>query len=199
MTRPTLQQSHGPAYTRIYAVGAARGANVVPNDDLVGPIDSSDEWIQQRTGIITRTRAGADVSALDLATEAAREAIERSGVAPELIDLVIVATISNVQQTPSMAAVVADNVGANPAAAYDTNAACAGYAYAVAQADALIRSGAAHYALVIGAVTLSDVADPTDRSISFLHRDQGRVSEPGEELSPAATLDSPRSAPQRAL
>ena len=140
MTTPILQQSHGPAYTRIYSVGAARGENAVPNDDLVGPIDSSDEWIQQRTGIITRTRAGADVPAIDLATDAAREAIERSGVAPELIDLVIIATISNVQQTPSMAAVVADRVGANPAAAYDINAACAGYAYAVAQADALIRA-----------------------------------------------------------
>ena len=67
-----------------------------------------------------------------------------------------------------MAAVVADRVGANPAAAYDTNAACAGYAYAVAQADALIRAGAATYALVIGAEKLSDVVDPTDRSISFL-------------------------------
>ncbi|WP_022887707.1 beta-ketoacyl-ACP synthase III [Agromyces italicus] len=168
MTRPTLQQSHGPAYTRIYALGAARGENAVPNEELIGPINSSDEWIQQRTGIITRARAGAEVSALDLATEAAKEAIERSGVAPELIDLVIVATISNVQQTPSMAAVVADRVGANPAAAYDSNAACAGYAYAVAQADALIRTGGAHYALVIGAEKLSDVVDPTDRSISFL-------------------------------
>ena len=106
--------------------------------------------------------------AIDLATDAAREAIERSGVAPESIDLVIIATISNVRQTPSMAAVVADRVGANPAAAYDTNAACAGYAYAVAQADALIRAGAATYALVIGAEKLSDVVDPTDRSISFL-------------------------------
>ncbi len=168
MTRPTLQQSHGPAYTRIYAVGAARGSVAVPNDDIVGPIDSSDEWIQQRTGIITRTRATSDVSALDLATDAAREAIERSGIAPELIDAVIIATISNVQQSPSMAAVVADRVGANPAAAYDINAACAGYAYAVAQADALVRTGVAHYALVIGAEKLSDIVDPTDRSISFL-------------------------------
>ncbi|WP_139417216.1 beta-ketoacyl-ACP synthase III [Agromyces laixinhei] len=168
MTNPTLQQSHGPAFTRIYSVGAARGENAVPNDDLVGPIDSSDEWIQQRTGIVTRTRAGAEVSATDLATDAAREAIARSELDPGLIDLVIIATISNVQQTPSMAAVVADRVGANPAAAFDMNAACAGYAYAVAQADALIRSGAATYALVIGAEKLSDVVDPTDRSISFL-------------------------------
>lgn len=185
MTHPTLTQSHGPAYTRLYSVGAARGEHAVPNGDLVGPIDSSDEWIQQRTGIVTRVRAGADVLAVDLATDAGREAIERSGIPADQIDLVIVATVSNVQQTPSIAAVVADRVGSNPAAAYDTNAACAGYAYAVAQADALIRAGAAHYALVIGAEKLSDVVDPTDRTISFLLGDGagavvvGPADEPG--------------------
>ena len=89
MTHPTLQQAHGPEFTRIYSYGAARGDLIVPNDDLVGPIDSSDEWIQQRTGIVTRTRASAGVLAVDLATEAAREAIEKSGIAPEKIDLVI--------------------------------------------------------------------------------------------------------------
>jgi 3-oxoacyl-[acyl-carrier-protein] synthase-3 len=168
MNKPTLQQAHGPEFTRILSVGAARGDLVVPNDDLVAAIDSSDEWIQQRTGIITRTRASQDVLAVDLATDAAKEAIERSGIAPELIDAVIVATISNGRQTPSIAAIVADRVGSNPAAAYDVNAACAGYTYAIAQADALIRAGAAHYALVIGAEKLSDLVDPTDRSISFL-------------------------------
>ncbi|TFB76158.1 ketoacyl-ACP synthase III [Cryobacterium glaciale] len=168
MPKPTLQQSHGPQYTRILSVGAARGENLVPNDDLVAAIDSSDEWIQQRTGIITRARSGQDVGAVDLATDAAREAIERSGIDPALIDAVIVATISNSRQTPSIAAVVADRVGTNPAAAYDINAACAGYAYAITQADALIRAGAAHYALVIGAEKLSELVDPADRSISFL-------------------------------
>jgi 3-oxoacyl-[acyl-carrier-protein] synthase-3 len=163
-----LTQTTGVAHTRIYAYGAARGEVFVDNDALVGPIDSSDEWIRQRTGIITRTRANAGTSALDLATDAAAEAIATSGVAPEDIDLVIVATISNPQQTPSISAVVADRVGANPAAAYDLNAACAGFSYGVAQADALIRSGIAHYAVVIGAEKLSDVVDPTDRSISFL-------------------------------
>src|SRR5690349_9575456 len=132
-----LKQSRGVEFTRIYSYGAARGDRVVPNDDLVGPIDSSDEWIRQRTGIITRTRASEGVLAVDFATDAAKKAIEKAGIAPELIDLVIVATISNVQQTPSMAAVVADRVGANPAAAYDENAACAGFSYGVTQADAL--------------------------------------------------------------
>ena len=94
--------------------------------------------------------------AIDLATDAAREAIADAPASlPSQIDLVIVATISNVRQTPSMAAVVADRVGANPAAAYDINAACAGYTYAVAQADALIRAGAATTRSSIGAEKLS--------------------------------------------
>jgi 3-oxoacyl-[acyl-carrier-protein] synthase III len=164
----TLTQQTGPAHTRIYAYGAARGERVVPNDDLVGPIDSSDEWIRQRTGIVTRVRAERETTAVDLAADAAAEAIERSGVAAGEIDAVIVATISNPKQTPSVSAIVADRVGANPAAAYDVNAACAGFAYGVAQADALIRGGIARHVVVVGAEKLSDIVDPADRSISFL-------------------------------
>jgi 3-oxoacyl-[acyl-carrier-protein] synthase-3 len=185
MSAPRLNQSTGPQYTRILSYGAARGSLAVPNDDLVGPINSSDEWIRQRTGIITRARAPHDVLALDLATDAGREAIERSGIAPADIDLVLIATISNARQTPSMSAVVADRVGANPAAAYDLNAACAGYAYAIAQADALIRTGAAHYALVIGAEKLSDIVDPADRSISFLLGDGAGAAVIGPSDEPA--------------
>ncbi|MEN2740894.1 beta-ketoacyl-ACP synthase III [Microbacterium sp. X-17] len=164
----TLKQAQGPQYTRIYAYGAARGENVVPNDDLVGPIDSSDEWIRQRTGIVTRVRADRGTTAIELATAAAREAVETSGVRPEEIDIVLIATISNPRQTPSVAAVVADRIGANPAAAYDLGAGCAGFAYGVAQADALIRAGAGRSAVVVGVEKLSDIVDPTDRSISFL-------------------------------
>ncbi|MCK6065451.1 MULTISPECIES: beta-ketoacyl-ACP synthase III [Microbacterium] len=163
-----LRQAQGPAHTRIYAYGAARGENVVPNDDLVGPIDSSDEWIRQRTGIITRVRAAADTTAIELATAAAAEAVERSGVPASDIGAVIVATVTNPKQTPSVSAIVADRIGANPAAAYDVNAACAGFAYGVAQADALVRAGVVRHAVVVGAEKLSDIVDPTDRSISFL-------------------------------
>ncbi|RUR00799.1 beta-ketoacyl-ACP synthase III [Labedella endophytica] len=184
MTRPELRQSTGPRFTRILALGAARGDRIVPNDDLIGPINSSDEWIRQRTGIITRTRASADVSAVDLATAAATEAIERSGVDPAEIDVVLVATISNIMQSPSISAVVADRVGANPAAAYDVNAACAGYTYAVAQADALIRAGSARNALVIGAEKLSDIVDPADRSISFLLGDGAGAAVIGPSETP---------------
>ncbi|MFD4957487.1 beta-ketoacyl-ACP synthase III [Microbacterium sp. NPDC058389] len=181
---PTLVQPTGPAHTRIYAYGAARGEIAVPNEDLIGPIDSSDEWIRQRTGIVTRMRAVPETDAIDLATDAAREAIERSGVDPSQVDAVIVATISNPKQTPSVSAIVADRVGANPAAAYDLNAACAGFAYGIAQADALIRAGAAHYAVVIGTEKLSDIVDPTDRSISFLLGDGAGAAVVGPSDTP---------------
>lgn len=163
-----IRQATGPAHTRIYAYGAARGENAVPNDDLVGPINSSDEWIRQRTGIVTRVRADKDTTVIDLASDAVAEAIQRSGVPADQVDAVIVSTISNPKQTPSVSAIVADRVGANPAAAYDVNAACAGFSYAVTQADALVRAGAARYVAVVGAEKLSDIVDPTDRTISFL-------------------------------
>ncbi|MDO4241026.1 MAG: beta-ketoacyl-ACP synthase III [Microbacteriaceae bacterium] len=156
------------AGSQILALGAARGENAVTNHDLVEAINSSDEWIQQRTGIITRKRALPETSTVDLAFKAATEAIEKSGINPAEIDLVIVATVSNMRQSPSIAAVLADRVGATPAAAYDINAACAGYCYAITQADSMIRAGQARYALVVGAEKLSDIIDPTDRTISFL-------------------------------
>jgi 3-oxoacyl-[acyl-carrier-protein] synthase-3 len=168
MTQPVLKQTVGSAYTRILSVGAARGDLNVPNDDIVGPIESSDEWIRQRTGVISRTRASAHVSAADLATTAAQEAIDKAGISASEIGAVIIATISNEVQTPSMASLVADRVGATPAAAYDVSAACAGFCYGIAQADALVRAGTANYVLVIGAEKLSDIANPTDRTISFL-------------------------------
>ena len=168
MTQPTLQQSHGPQFTRILSLGAARGDLIVTNDELVGPIDSSDEWIRQRTGIITRVRASKEIKAVDLAETAAREAIEKAGIEPGQIGAVLVSTISNVAVTPSMATLLADRIGATPAPAFDISAACAGYTYGIAQADALIRAGAAEYVLVVGAEKLSQYVHPEDRSISFL-------------------------------
>lgn len=168
MAHIPLNESHGAAHSRIYALGAARGDLVVTNDDLAGPIESSDEWIRQRTGVVTRMRASSGVSAADLATEAAIEAINKASIAPSQIDAVLISTISNTVQTPSMAALVAERVGANPAAAYDISAACAGYTYGIAQADSFVRSGLATYVLVIGAEKLSEIVEPTDRTISFL-------------------------------
>lgn len=185
-----LTPSTGAQYTRILSLGAARGENAVTNDDIAGPIDSSDEWIRQRTGVITRMRAGADVQAVDLAEAASREAIEQAGIEPSQVGAVIVSTISNSVQTPSLASLLADRVGANPAAAYDVSAACAGYTYGIAQADALVRAGLAEYVLVVGAEKLSDFAKPTDRTISFLLGDGAgaAIVGPADEPGIAATV-----------
>jgi len=163
-----LNQTSPVPYSRIYSLGAARGEISVSNDDVAGPIDSSDEWIRQRTGIITRKRAGTSTSLMDMSVKAAKEAIEKSKVNPAEIDAMILATISFPYQTPSGATLLAELVGAEGSAAYDISAACAGYCYGIAQADSLVRSGTARYVLVVGAEKLSDFISPTDRSISFL-------------------------------
>lgn len=163
-----LKQNEPVQYSRIYSLGASRGSSEVTNDEIAGPIDSSDEWIRQRTGIVTRMRAPEDQSLMDLAVEASKEAIAKSGIDPSEIDAVILATISFPYATPSGATMLAAEVGANDAAAYDISAACAGYCYGIAQADALIRSGNSKYVLVVGGEKLSDFISPTDRSISFL-------------------------------
>lgn len=190
MTEPTLHQTVGVPYTRIYAVGAARGDLTVTNDDIAGPIDSSDEWIRQRTGVITRKRASSEVHAIDLAEAASREAIEKAGITADQIGAVIVSTISNSVQTPSLAALLADRIGATPAPAYDVSAACAGYTYGIAQADAFVRAGLATYVLVVGAEKLSDFAKPTDRTISFLLGDGAGAAIVGPSDTPgiAATV-----------
>jgi 3-oxoacyl-[acyl-carrier-protein] synthase-3 len=164
----TLKQSVGAKGSQILGLGAARGDLVVPNSELVEAIDSSDEWIRQRTGIITRKRASKGVDAVDLAETASLEAIKNAGIDASEIGAVIVSTISNVAVTPSMSARLAERIGAAPAPAYDVGAACAGYTYGIAQADALIRSGTAKYVLVVGAEKLSQYVHPNDRSISFL-------------------------------
>lgn len=164
----TLNQTKTVEFTRIYALGASRGHQVVTNDDIAGPIDSSDEWIRQRTGIITRKRADQEQSLIDMAVEASNEAISKAGIKPEEIGTVILATITFPYQTPSGASLLAELVGAHGAAAYDISAACAGYCYGIAQADALVRAGTSKYVLVVGGEKLSDFIDPADRSISFL-------------------------------
>ncbi|SEB46369.1 3-oxoacyl-[acyl-carrier-protein] synthase III [Paramicrobacterium humi] len=164
-----LRSSEASGYSRLLSVGGARGETIVPNDDIVGPIDSSDEWIRRRTGIITRRYATRDVLVEHLAEQAGRYAVEASGVEPGDIDAVILSTVSRMHATPGLAPTVAAGLGASPgAAAYDINVGCAGYCYGIGQADAMIRSGLARHVLVIGAEKLSDFRDPTDRSLSFI-------------------------------
>lgn len=164
----TLKQTSPVSFSKIYSLGAMRGEIVVSNEDVAGPIESSDEWIRQRTGIVTRTRAGKDTSLMDMAVGASKEAIAKAGISPSEIDAVILATITFPYQTPSGASLLSELVGAHGAAAYDISAACAGYCYGIAQADSLVRAGVARYVLVVGAEKLSDFISPTDRSISFL-------------------------------
>lgn len=169
-----LRTTAPSGYSRILGVGGARGSRVVTNDELAEPLRSSDEWIRRRTGIVTRRYAPSDVLVQDLAEQAGARALEASAVDPADIDAVIMATTSWLQPTPGLAPIVAAQLGASPsAAAYDVNAGCAGFCYGIAQADGMIRSGIARHVLVIGAEKLSDFADPTDRSISFIIADGG--------------------------
>jgi 3-oxoacyl-[acyl-carrier-protein] synthase III len=179
-----LNQAQTIAFSKIYSLGASRGDLTVTNDDIAGPINSSDEWIRQRTGIITRMRASKNRSLMDMAVEASNEAIAKAGIKPSEIEAVIFSTITHPYQTPSAAALLAELVGANPAPAFDISAACAGYCYGIAQADSLVRSGAAKYVLVVGGEKLTDYIDPTDRSISFLLGDGAGAAIVGPADSP---------------
>lgn len=164
----TLTTTPATTYSRISGIGGYRSEHAVPNEALVGPIDSSDEWIRQRTGIITRHRAGADVGVLEMSEEAASEAIANAGIKPSDVGGIIIATVTFGVPTPSAASALTQRLGTGPVPAWDISAACAGYCYAIAQADGLVRSGVMDNVLVIGAEKLSDFVDPTDRSISFL-------------------------------
>lgn len=179
-----LNQATAIPFSKIYAIGAARGDLTVTNDDVAGPINSSDEWITQRTGIITRKRASKDRTLMDMAVEASNEAIKKAGISASEIEAVIFSTITHPYQTPSAASLLADLIGANPAPAFDISAACAGYCYGIAQADSLVRSGTAKYVLVVGGEKLSDFIDPTDRSISFLLGDGAGAAIVGPSDSP---------------
>ena len=163
----TLKQNEMNRYSRILGYGAARGEVLVHNNDIVEAINSSDEWITQRTGISTRHRASENQSVADLAFGSAHDALAAAGVDGADIGAVIVSTISHPYATPSLATLVAEEIGSK-CPAYDISAACAGFCYGIAQADALVRSGAAQYVLVIGVEKLSDFIDNTERSISFL-------------------------------
>ena len=155
----------------ILSVGVYRATNVFPNSAIVEKIDSTDEWIQQRTGIETRRFADKDISVIEMGTIAAQQALLRAGVNAEQIDVIILASISYPHQTPSGASGIANNIGVPKAAAFDLSAACAGFAYGVGLANDLIRGGTAKYVLVIGSEKLSDFTNPNDRATAFIFAD----------------------------
>ena len=170
---------------RILSVGAYRPPRVVHNNDIVEKIDSSDEWIQQRTGIITRHYADKNESLIDMALKASEIAIKRAGITKDDIDAVIFATISYPYQAPSAATELIARLNRPHAAAFDISAACAGFTYGVGLANDMVQSGTAKNILVIGAEKLSDFTDPYDRATSFIFADGagavviGRSSEQG--------------------
>ena len=160
-----------PQNARILSVGAYRPARSVPNSELVDRIESSDEWIQQRTGIESRRIADSDESLIDMATTSSLQAISRAGLTPEDIDAVIFATISYPYQAPSAATELLTRLNNSTAAAFDISAACAGFCYAVALANDMVRSRNATNVLVVGAEKLSDFTDPDDRATAFIFAD----------------------------
>jgi 3-oxoacyl-[acyl-carrier-protein] synthase-3 len=153
------------------AVGAAVPERVVTNAEIAERVETSDEWIVTRTGIRERRVAAPDEYSHDLALRAAEQALDRSGLAPAEIDLVVCATPSPASYFPSTAVVVAEAVGAHGAGAYDLAAACTGFPYALSQAVGQLQAGLAEHALVIGADTLSKVLDWDDRSTCILFGD----------------------------
>ncbi|HNM96417.1 MAG TPA: beta-ketoacyl-ACP synthase 3, partial [Marmoricola sp.] len=157
--------------TAILGVGAYRGSRVIPNSEIIDKIDSSDEWIRTRSGIVERRWATAEETVELMALNASQEAIERSGVEADQIGLVIVATVTHMLQTPSLATMVAHKVGATDAAAFDISAACAGFCHGLALARDAIKAGSTTYALVIGVERLSDLTDPYDRGTAFIFAD----------------------------
>ncbi|GFZ89337.1 beta-ketoacyl-ACP synthase III [Nesterenkonia alkaliphila] len=176
--------------TAVLGLGVYRPSIVVDNEQICQWIDSSDEWIRQRTGIVTRHRAPADVSVVDMAEAAALEALRDAGTDPSEIGAVLVSTVTHPYQTPSAAADLAARLGSTPAAAYDISAACAGYCYGIGQADALVRAGHAEKVLVVGVEKLSDVIDNHERTISFLLGDGAGavVVGPSEEPGISASI-----------
>lgn len=154
--------------SRIAALGHYQPSRVLTNHDLESIVETSDDWIRQRTGIATRRIAAKDESVTDMATAAASKALVASGLDPAEIGMVVVATCSAIDRSPSTAAQVAARLGAPSPVCFDLNNACAGFCTALACADHTIRAGAARNALVIGAEKMSDLVDWTDRSTCIL-------------------------------
>ena len=167
----SITSPRGAEYARILGVGGYRPSRVVTNAEICELIDSSDEWIRERSGIESRRFAAADESVIDMSVAAAGKAIAQAGIRPEQVSAVLVATVTHPLQTPSAAAAVADRLGATDAAATDLSAACAGFCYGIGLANDMVRGGSAEYVLVIGCEKLSDFTDAYDRSTAFIFGD----------------------------
>jgi 3-oxoacyl-[acyl-carrier-protein] synthase-3 len=153
------------------SVGAYLPANVVTNEDLSAYVDTSDEWIQRRTGITQRHFVADGETTADLASHAANQALANAAMQPQDIDLIIVATTTPDNTFPSTATKVQQQIGATGAIAFDVQAVCAGFIYAVDVAEAMLRGGRGRRALVIGAESFSKLLDWQDRTTCVLFGD----------------------------
>jgi beta-ketoacyl-[acyl-carrier-protein] synthase III len=166
----TSQQPTEITHAAMLGLGVHRPERVVTNDEICEVLDSSDEWIQSRSGIRTRRFAGPDESLIDMATSAAERALAVAGVTADQLGCVIVATSTHPEHTPASAPQVATRLGSKTAA-FDVSAGCAGFCHALNLASSMIRSGAESHVLVIGVEQLSRFMDPTDRGTAFIFAD----------------------------
>jgi 3-oxoacyl-[acyl-carrier-protein] synthase III len=158
-------------YSKVIGTGSYLPEKILTNQDLERMVDTSDEWIRTRTGIAQRHIAADDEMASDLALKASREAIKAAGVGAEEIDLIIVATTTPDVIFPSTACILQNKLGAGSCAAFDVQAVCSGFIYALATADMFIRAGKSRTALVVGTEIYSRILDWTDRSTCVLFGD----------------------------
>ncbi|MFJ9416134.1 beta-ketoacyl-ACP synthase III [Streptomyces sp. NPDC101227] len=154
--------------SRVLALGHYQPSRVLTNADLAELVDTDDAWIRSRVGIRTRHIAAADETVDSMAAAAAAKALAASGLAPQDIDLVLVATCTAADRSPNAAARVAARLGLDAPATMDINVVCSGFTHALATADHAVRAGSARHALVIGAEKFTDVVDWTDRSTCVL-------------------------------
>ncbi|NJP99539.1 ketoacyl-ACP synthase III [Streptomyces zingiberis] len=180
-----IKPSRGAPYARIMGVGGYRPTRVVPNEEILKHIDSSDEWIRSRSGIATRHWASPEETVALMSVEAAGKAIADAGIAPEQIGGVIVATVSHFKQTPAVATEIAHRIGAGKPAAFDVSAGCAGFGYGLALAKGMVTEGSAEHVLVIGVERLSDLTDLEDRATAFLFGDGAGAVVVGPSEEPA--------------
>jgi len=158
-------------FSKIIATGSYLPAKILTNDELAQTVDTSDEWIRTRSGIRARRIAAADEQTSDLAVAAAREALAAAGVAAAEVDLIVVATTTPDMIFPSTACIVQDKLGARHAAAFDLQAVCSGFVYALSVVDRMVASGQYRHALVIGAEIYSRILNWQDRTTCVLFGD----------------------------
>jgi 3-oxoacyl-[acyl-carrier-protein] synthase-3 len=174
----------GAPHAAILGIGSYRPSRVIPNADIVEAIDSSDEWIQQRSGIKQRRWATPEETVQMMSVAASRKALEHAGIDARQIDCVVVATVSHMLQTPAVATAIAHELGTEQAAAFDISAACAGFCHAVAMASDFVRAGSARHVLVIGVERLSDLTDVGDRGTAFIFADGAGAAVVGPSDTP---------------